>query len=115
MRPQVRAFRDVAAQVCQARRFSFRAFMEDRGLEPILNEAEASGWSARQIACQVLARCCVEEGRFNNFQVGLLAVLTFLREQVGPLSEQGLRDLVAVLNNPGTAEAIERWMQSAYP
>jgi hypothetical protein len=118
MRPQVRAFRDAASQVCQTRRFSFREFMEDRGLEEILDEAEANNWSAREIAAQVLARCCVTDGKFNNFQVRLLSVMTFLNDQFGPLGQgelQAFRDLVAILNRQGTPQAIVGWLNTHYP
>lgn len=67
MRPQVRAFRDIAAQVCHVRRFRFLEFMEDYGLEEILDEAEVDNWPATTIAGQVLLRCCVTAGKFNNF------------------------------------------------
>lgn len=118
MRPQVRAFRDAAVQVCQRRRFSFREFMEDWNLEAVLEEAEANDWPAKEIACQALVRCCVTGGRFNNFQVGLLAVMTFLNEHFGPLgagTHQAFQDLVTVLNKPGTPDAIRRWLDTHYP
>jgi hypothetical protein len=79
--------------------------MENWGLEEILNEAEAHNWPAREIAGRVLARCCVTEGKFNNFQVGLLAVMTFLNDQFGSLgtgAQQAFQDLVQILYNPGT-------------
>ncbi len=63
MRPQVKTFRDAAAQVCQLRRFSFRVFMEQWGLEEVLDDAEANNWSSKEIRGQVLARCCVTNGR----------------------------------------------------
>jgi hypothetical protein len=94
MRPQVRAFRNAASQVCQARRFSFREFMEDWGLEDILNEAETGNWSAKEIASQVLARC------FGS---------------LGGSAQQAFTDLVAVLNNPGTPQAIMSWLDTHYP
>jgi hypothetical protein len=118
MKPQVKAFRDAAAQVCQARRFSFRSFMEDWGLEEVLDDAEANDWPAKEIAAQVLARCCVAKGTFNNFQVGLLSVMTFLNDRFGPLAQgaqQAFRDLVAVLSNPGTLQAIQGWLNTHYP
>jgi len=100
------------------RRFSFRDFMESWGLEEVLDEAEANNWSAREIAGQVLARCCVTNGTFNNFHVGLLSVLTFLNDQFGPLgqgAQQAFRDLVSILNNPGTPQAIRGWLNTHYP
>src|SRR5437763_553371 len=102
MKPQVKAFRDAASQVCHQRRFSFREFMEDWGLEEILDEAEANTWSAKEIAGEVLARCCVTGGKFNNFYVGLLSVITFLNDQFGPLGQgapQAFQDLVDILKN----------------
>ena len=118
MRPQVRAIRNAAAQACHLRRFSFREFMENRGLEDILNEAEANNWSAKEIAAQVLTRCCVTGGKFNNFQVGFLTVLTFLNDQFGSLgasAPQAFQDLAQVLNNPGTPAAITGWLDTHYP
>ena len=56
MRPQVKAFRDAAAQVCQRRRFPFREFMAGRGLEEILDDAEANNRPAKEIAGRVLAQ-----------------------------------------------------------
>jgi hypothetical protein len=35
MRPQVRAFRNIAVQVCRRRGFSFTTFMEGHGLEEL--------------------------------------------------------------------------------
>lgn len=118
MRPQVRAFRNAAAQVCQTRRFPFRQFMEDHGLEDILDDAEANNWPAKEIAGQVLARCCVTGGKFNNFQVGLLAVMTFLNDQFGPLgqgTQAAFRDLVSILNKQGTLQAVMGWLNTHYP
>ncbi len=118
MNPQAMAFRRVAAQVCRNQGYSFRTFMTDDGLEDILEEANEGNWGARQIAITVLADCCVEEGSFNNFQVGFTAVVLFLREQLGPLGageEQAFRDLLAILNSGGTIEAITRWVETHYP
>jgi hypothetical protein len=70
------AFRRVAAQTCGGRNL-FREFMA-AGLEDILEAADADDWSASEIVIQVLARCCVEDGRFNNQQARILAVITFL-------------------------------------
>ena len=92
--------------------------MEDWGLEAILDDAEANNWSAKEIAGQVLARCCVSNGTFNNFQVGLLSVMTYLNDQFGPLgqgAQQAFQDLVNVLNNPGTLQAILAWLNTHYP
>jgi hypothetical protein len=117
MRPQVRSFRNAAVQVCHSRRFSFPAFMEDRGLEEVLNEAEANNWPAKEIASQVLFRCCVESGKFNNFYVGLLSVMTFLNDSFGSLGqggEQAFHDLANILNTQGTLQAISEWMDTHY-
>jgi hypothetical protein len=85
MKPQVELLRNIAAQVCSSRRFPFRAFMSDHGLEGVLEDADAADWSTKELACQVLVRCCTEDGRFNNFQIGFLAVMTFLNVSLGRL------------------------------
>jgi len=118
MRPQVRRFRDAAVQVCRNRKFSFRAFMDEHGLEEILDEAEANAWSAQEIAGQVLFRCCVADGQFNNFYVGLLSVMTFLNDCFGSLGQgeqQAFQDLVGILNQQATLPAILGWMNTHYP
>ena len=75
MKPQVKAFQDAAAQACQQRRFPFRKFLVDYGLQDILIEADAADSSSQEIATRVLLECCVENGQFNGFQVGFLAVM----------------------------------------
>jgi hypothetical protein len=114
MRPAVRALRAVAAQVCQTKKFALRNFMEDRGLEGVLDAAEANDWSVKEIAVQVLAQCCLENGRFNNFHVGFLTVMVFLNEQLRDPGPQAYKDLAATLNAPGTVEAIREWMDGNF-
>ncbi len=108
-------FRRVAAQACAGRNL-FREFMA-AGLEDILEEADANNWSASEIVVQVLARCCVEDGRFNNQQARILAVITFLNERYGRLQgeRQAFIDLLAVLNSGGSVGAIRGWMSATYP
>jgi hypothetical protein len=92
--------------------------MEDHGLEEVLDEAESKSWSAKEIAGQVLFRCCVTGGKFNQFYVGLLAVVTYLHEQLGSLGQgeqQAFQDLANILNNQGTLQAIMGWMNTHYP
>lgn len=90
----------------------------DSGLEDILEEADAKRWGAREIAVQVLARCCVEDGRFNNHQVRFGAVVKYLSEQLGslgPSAQQAYLDLLSVLNTGGQEPAIRAWMRTRYP
>jgi hypothetical protein len=118
MRPQVRAFRNTAVQVCQLRGFSFSEFMDDWGLEEILDDADNGDWPAQEIAAQALTRCCLTNGTFNNFQVGLLTVITFLRDQLPPLGQgeqQAFADLVAILKTAGNLQSIRAWMSSHFP
>jgi hypothetical protein len=115
MTPQVRAFRAVAAQVSHHRGERFATFLDDFGLEGILEEAIAELWTAQVIAVEVLVRCCVSDGRFNNFHVGLLSVMTYLNEQFGEKGEQAFRDLVSILNGGGEVAAIQGWMDTHYP
>jgi hypothetical protein len=92
--------------------------MEDRGLEDILNDAEAGDLPAKDIAGRVLAECCVTGGTFNGFQVGLLAVMAFLNERFGSLGQgeqQAFQDLVTILQTQGTLQAIMWWMNTHYP
>ncbi len=92
--------------------------MADRGLEDILDEAELHDWPAKEIAGQVLARCCLTDGKFNNFVAGFLTVITFLKDQLGPLGQgeqQAFADLAKVLNNPGAPQGITGWLNTHYP
>ena len=75
MKAKVEAFRRAATYACQLRSFKLAKFMSEYGLEAILIDADQNDWSAKQIVARVLADCCVCDGLFNNFQVGLLAVL----------------------------------------
>jgi hypothetical protein len=117
MRPEVRAFRDAAIQVCRARNFQFSRYMDSHGLEEILQEAESEAWPAKKIAGQVLLRCCITDGTFNNFYVGLLSVMAFLNNHLGSLGQgevQAFRDLVDILKAPATTEAIIGWLDTHY-
>ena len=117
MRTQVQAFKSAAIHACHLKGFSFVEFMEKWGLEEILIAADAQNRPAIEIAARVLAECCVTNGRFNNFQVGLLAVIKFLNDVFGPLGqgqEQSIRDLLFILNNGGSFQAIMGWMNSHY-
>jgi hypothetical protein len=117
MRSPAKMFKDVAAQTCHDRRFSFSKFMQEYGLEDVLEEAASQGWSAKEVAGQVLFRCCVTDGRFNNFQVGFLSVMVFLNEACGSLGtgwEQAFKDLASILKSSGTPEAIAGWLNTHY-
>ena len=115
MTPMAQAFRRVAVQVCGRRGVRFAVLLEDFGLEDILEKATVEDLSAQDIAVEVLAGCCVSEGRFNNCQVGLLAVMQFLKEQLGPPGDQAFTDLVSILNGGGATTTIQRWMDTHYP
>jgi hypothetical protein len=118
MKPQVKAFRDAAVQACGRRNFPFRKFLNDYGLEGILLEADAAGSSPREIATRVLLECCVEQGTFDGFQVGFLAVMTYLNEQLGRLGQgeqQAFLDLANILNTTPTQQAVGAWMRAQYP
>ena len=118
MKPQVRALRHTDTQACQLRGFPFREFMADRGLEDILDEAEQQDWPAKEIAGQVLARCCLTDGKFNNFQVGFLTVITFLKDQLGSLGQgeqQAFADLAKLLKSPNAVQGIAGWLNTHYP
>jgi hypothetical protein len=91
--------------------------MDSHGLEEVLQEAESNDWPARQIAGQALFRCCVTDGKFNNFQVGLLSVMTFLNKHFGPLGQgefQAFQDLVTILKTTPTIDSITGWLDTHY-
>jgi hypothetical protein len=118
MKPQVKAFQDAAAQACQQQGFPFRRFLGDYGLEDILLEADAADSSPQEIAIRVLLGCCVEDGRFNGFQAGFLAVMTYLNERLGRLGQgeqQAFRDLANILRTGPTPQAVEGWMRTHFP
>jgi hypothetical protein len=118
MRSQVTALKTAAIHACRLKSFSFTEFMEDWGLEEILTDAEQDNLSATEMAARVLADCCVENGKFNNFQVGLLTVLKLLNDTFGPLEQgqqQSIQDLLGILNSGGSYETIMGWMNTHYP
>ncbi len=118
MRSQVKAFKAAAIHACHLKSFPFKEFMEDWGLEDILTEADQNDTPAVELAARVLAECCVTNGKFNNFQVGLLAVLKFLNDTFGPLKQgqqQSLQDLLSILNSGGSYDAVLGWMTTHYP
>jgi hypothetical protein len=83
-----------------------------------LTEADQNDTPAAEIASRVLAECCIANGKFNNFQVGLLAVLKFLNDTFGSLrqgQQQSIQDLLTILNGGGTIAAIMAWMTTRYP
>ena len=66
------------------------------------------------MAAQFLATCCLTEGKFNNFQAGFLAVMTFLNEQLDPPGDQAYRDLAQILKTAGNINAIRQWMEGNF-
>ncbi len=118
MTPQARSFKRAAIHACRLKNFFFSKFMGERGLEAILIDADQKGYTAQEIATHVLAECCVTNGKFNNFEVGFLAVMKFLSDQFGEphLGQlQAYRDLVAILNGGGSFPAIMGWLKTHYP
>ena len=92
--------------------------MSDHGLEAILLDADQEDWSDKTIAANVLAECCVENGRYNNFGVGVLAVINYLSARYGKPTidqQQSFRDLHSILNSGGSVDSIMRWMNTQYP
>ncbi len=83
-------------------------------LEDVLHEAETKGWPIQEIATQFLTRCCLSDGKFNNFQAGFLAVMTFLNEQLHPPGDQAYKDLAQILQTAGNENAIRRWTKSCF-
>jgi hypothetical protein len=113
MRSTTKALRDAAAQAAQLQRIPFRDFL-DRGLEDVLQNAEANNWPPQEMAAQLLTTCCLTEGKFNNFQAGFLAVMTFLNEQLHSPGNQAYQDLAQILKTSGNITAIRRWMESNF-
>jgi hypothetical protein len=118
MRPHVAALKTAAIHACRLKSFSFTEFMEDWGLEEILTDGEQDYLTATEMAARVLAESCVENGKFNNFQVGFLTVMKFLNDTFGPPGQgqqQSIQDLLSILNGGGSHEAIMGWMNTHYP
>jgi len=118
MNPTVQAMRTALAVACRARGVRVNVAMDDFGVGEVLEEAEAGNWSAKEIACQVLVRCCVTDGTFNNFQVGFLAVANFIDSQYRPLGKhrvQALQELQSILSTAGTEQAVRQWLDTNYP
>ncbi|MGL4550768.1 MAG: hypothetical protein ACRC33_06240 [Gemmataceae bacterium] len=86
-----------------------------RGLEEVPEQGDVEDWAAQELATELLVRCCLTDGKFNNFFVALLTAIRFLNERLGEMGEQATRDLVAVLKNPATADGIDQWMAANYP
>ena len=118
MKPQVRAFQDAAVQACQQKGMPFRKFLTEYGLQDILIEADAANSSAQEIASRVLLECCVEDGKFNGFLAGFLAVMTYLNERLGRLKtgeQQAFEDLACILSTSPTLQTVDRWMLTHFP
>lgn len=118
MRPQVQRFRNAAVQVCRARGFPFQRLLTDFHFEDILEEADLQDWPTQELAVQTLLRSCLTNGVWNNFQVGLLTVMTALRDRFGPLGQgeqQAYADLVTILRAQPAEAAVRAWMATHYP
>lgn len=118
MNPTVRAMLAVFASACGPKRVNAATIMAAFGVDEVLEEADAANSSAQELACQVLFRCCVHNGKFNNFQIGFLAVANFLESECRPLGKQrlqALQDLRTVLDGGGLEQAIREWLDTNYP
>ncbi len=114
--PHVAALKKAAIQVCRIRSFSFTNFMEDHGLEDILESAQKNNTPALEMVADLLSHCCRTEDKFNNFQVGLLTAMKFIREYLGPLGkheQQAFKD--EVLKKSGSRTTILQWLSTHYP
>jgi len=100
MNLQVKVFKSIAAQACRSQSFPFSGFMDDRGLQDLLIEANDKNLSATEIAGLVLWECCCTDGKFNNFQAGFLAVLLYLKDQKNAIGTQPFLDLGAMIRRP---------------
>lgn len=103
--------RDAAAQAAQFQHIPFQKFLE-LGLEDVLRKADANNWAPPEMAAQLLATCCLTEGKYNNFQAGFLAVMTFLNEMHHAPGDQAYHDLAQILKTSGNLNSIRRWMES---
>jgi hypothetical protein len=118
MNPLVRAFQRAAIQAASLRQFPISVLIKEHGLDDFLIEADAQKYSVQQMAAQALCQFCLDDdGAFNGFEVGILAVMEFLNEQRGrPASwQQGMRDLVTILQKEGSYGALAKWVTSYYP
>jgi len=117
MNALVAALRRAAIFACDCERFPFHKFLKERGLEQILLDADAENWGDTVIATHVLVDCCVTDGKYNNFNVGLLAVIRFLSEQHGDPHlghVQAFRDLLTILNDGGEQHKVQKWMETHF-
>ena len=99
----------------RSRGFRFQEFMDERGLEEILTEANDGSLSASEIAAAVLWQCCCTNGKFNNFMVGFLSVIQYLNEQEKDIGTQPFHDLASMMKAGTTKDAIEKWMATHFP
>jgi hypothetical protein len=113
MRNEVRALRAAAVQAASFEHILFQEFLS-RGLEDVLQQAESQNWSPQEMAAQLLAACCLTDGKFNNFRAGFLAAMTFLNESLDSPGDQAYRDLAQILKMGGNINAIRRWMESNF-
>jgi hypothetical protein len=111
MRPQVRRLKSDAIEACNLRKFPFTKFME-RGLENILIWGEETNASTKDLAVRLLVDCCVTNGKFNNFQVGLLTLFKYLGASQNEI--QVMKDLLAILDSGGQETQIRRWLDSNF-
>lgn len=114
MRPLVQSFKKAILHAAALRSFPVRELMEDHDLAGFLQVAEEEDYALAQLAAQALHYFCQDDdGAFNGFEVGLLAVMEFLTEQQGRPQgwQQGFRDMVNLLQNGATLEALQKWAE----
>jgi hypothetical protein len=114
MRAHVQALKNAAVQCCYKSGVTLAQFMEDWGLEEVLTTAEADGWSRSELVAHFLCNCCVYQGKYNNFRVGLKTALKLLNDFGCNVQPHELSDLLAILNSGGSYEVVHRWVSSNY-
>lgn len=87
----------------------------------LLSAVEFEWVDAAELAAHALNHFCVEDGRFNGFEIAIAAVFRFLEQQAGrtaaPSSvRQAARDLKQILDHPPIQPAaLAAWARSHFP
>lgn len=119
MNPLLRSFRDnlwLAAQKAGLKKGELQKRYDLSSFE--LDEIKPSD-SAQEIAAKALYYFCIEDGRFNNFTAGILAVMTFLGTHCGGPDHlnrraQAYQDLRTIMGSGARYEAILNWVKCWY-
>jgi hypothetical protein len=116
MTPLALRFKNVAAQVARSHGVRFQAYLEDWGLEQLLEDACVQGFDFRRLVSEAIFRLCITDGRMNNFTAGLYTIAQFIKEERRPQGVVWLQDLASMLKRGGcTLTSVEQWVFSHFP